>query len=42
MKKVQSAINSGYDEIQLHSASPPEEEFLEMCNRELLPHLKEN
>ena len=42
MRKVQSAINLGYDEIQLHSASPSEEEFLEMCDRELLPNLKEN
>lgn len=42
VKKVQSATDLGYDEIQLHSASPSEEEFLEMCDKELLPHLKEN
>jgi hypothetical protein len=41
VKKVQSAVNLGYDEIQLHSASPSEEVFLEMCDKELLPSLKE-
>jgi coenzyme F420-dependent glucose-6-phosphate dehydrogenase len=42
IRKVQDAINLGYDEIQLHSSSPSEEEFLKMCANELLPHLRRN
>jgi coenzyme F420-dependent glucose-6-phosphate dehydrogenase len=41
IKKVEEAIALGYDEIQLHSASPSEENFLQMCNRDVLPQLKQ-
>lgn len=41
IKKAKEAISLGYDEIQLHSASPSEENFLQMCNRDVLPQLKE-
>ncbi len=40
VKKVKNAIDLGYNEIQLHSASPSEEEFLGMCERDLLPCFK--
>lgn len=42
IKKVQDAISLGYNEIQLHSTSPSEEDFIAMCERELLPQLKQN
>jgi coenzyme F420-dependent glucose-6-phosphate dehydrogenase len=41
IKKAEDAIALGYDEIQLHSASPSEENFLQMCNRDVLPQLKQ-
>jgi coenzyme F420-dependent glucose-6-phosphate dehydrogenase len=41
IKKAKEAIALGYDEIQLHSASPSEENFLQMCNRDVLPQLKQ-
>ncbi|MGA8856454.1 MAG: TIGR03557 family F420-dependent LLM class oxidoreductase [Candidatus Bathyarchaeia archaeon] len=41
IKKAEEAIALGYDEIQLHSASPSEENFLQMCNRDVLPQLKQ-
>ena len=41
IKKTEDAISLGYNEIQLHSASPSEENFLNMCNKEVLPYLKE-
>ena len=42
VKKVQDAISLGYNEIQLHSTNPSEEDFIAMCERELLPQLKQN
>lgn len=41
IKKAEAAISLGYNEIQLHSASPSEENFLNMCNKDVLPHLKQ-
>jgi hypothetical protein len=41
LRKAGRAIALGFDEIQFHSASPSEEEFLEACGREVLPHLKQ-
>jgi coenzyme F420-dependent glucose-6-phosphate dehydrogenase len=41
IKKAEDAITLGYNEIQLHSASPSEEKFLNMCNKHVLPYLKE-
>jgi len=42
IKKAEEAISLGYNEIQLHSASPSEENFLQMCNRDVLPQLKQD
>lgn len=39
IKKVEAAISLGYDEVQLHSASPSEEEFIAMAQKDILPHL---
>ena len=41
IKKAEEAISLGYNEIQLHSASPSEENFLQICNRDVLPQLKQ-
>ena len=41
IKKVEEAVALGYNEIQLHSASPSEENFLETCNKDVLPQLKQ-
>jgi coenzyme F420-dependent glucose-6-phosphate dehydrogenase len=41
IKKAEMAISLGYDEIQLHSASPSEEDFLNMCKQDVLPQLKQ-
>ena len=41
INKAEEAIALGYNEIQLHSASPSEENFLNMCNKDVLPHLKQ-
>lgn len=41
IKKAEDAISLGYNEIQLHSASPSEENFLDICNKQVLPYLKE-
>lgn len=41
IKKAESAINLGYNEIQFHSASPSEEDFLNMCQEEVLLPLKQ-
>jgi len=40
VKQAQGAIDLGFNEIQLHSASPSEEEFLKTCKEEVLPQLK--
>ena len=40
IKKAERAIALGYNEIELHSSSPSEEEFINMCGEEVLPHLK--
>jgi len=42
VEKAHRAIDLGYNEIQLHSASPSEEEFLRICKDEVLPQLKPN
>ena len=42
IKKVEKSISLGYNEIELHSASPSEETFLQMCNEEVLPYFKQN
>lgn len=41
IKKAEEAISLGYNEIQLHSASPSEDNFLNICNKEVLPQLKQ-
>jgi len=41
VKKAESAISLGYNEIQFHSASPSEEDFLNMCQEEVLLPLKQ-
>lgn len=41
IKKAEAAISLGYNEIQLHSASPSEENFLNMCSKDVLPHLRQ-
>jgi len=32
IKKAESAISLGYNEVQFHSASPSEEDFLNVCH----------
>ncbi len=39
IKKAEDAIAIGFNEIQFHSASPSEEEFLSICKKEVLPYL---
>jgi len=41
LRKAERAVALGFNEIQFHSASPSEEEFLEMCSKDILPHLKQ-
>lgn len=41
LKLAEEAIQLGFNEIQFHSASPNEERFLDLCAKEVLPHLKE-
>jgi len=41
IKKAEQAIRIGFNEVQFHSASPSEEEFLDLCGTEVLPYLKE-
>ena len=41
IKKAEEAISLGYNEIQFHSASPSEEDFLGMCSKDVLPNLKQ-
>lgn len=41
IKKVEDSISLGYNEIELHSASPSEEIFLQVCNKEVLPYFKQ-
>jgi coenzyme F420-dependent glucose-6-phosphate dehydrogenase len=40
IKKAESAIAYGFNEVQFHSSSPSEEEFIEVCGRDVLPYLK--
>ena len=40
IKKAESAIAYGFNEVQFHSSSPSEEEFIEVCGKEVLPHLR--
>lgn len=39
IKKAEDAISLGYNEIQFHSASPSEEDFLTLCSKDVLPYL---
>jgi coenzyme F420-dependent glucose-6-phosphate dehydrogenase len=39
-KKAESVISLGFDELQFHSSSPSEEEFMHVCGQEVLPYLK--
>jgi alkanesulfonate monooxygenase SsuD/methylene tetrahydromethanopterin reductase-like flavin-dependent oxidoreductase (luciferase family) len=41
VKKADDAIGLGFNEIQFHSASPSEEDFLNMCHGNVLPPLKQ-
>jgi len=41
IKKAEEAIALGYDEIQFHNAGPSEDEFLNICDKEVLPYLKQ-
>jgi coenzyme F420-dependent glucose-6-phosphate dehydrogenase len=40
IKKVESVISIGFNEVQFHSSSPSEEEFMRVCSKEVLPYLK--
>lgn len=40
IKKAESAITHGFNEVQFHSSSPSEEEFIQVCGRDVLPYLK--
>lgn len=39
IKKAEDAIRLGFNEIELHSASADEEEFLSVCRQDVLPYL---
>lgn len=39
IKKAEDAIALGFNEIELHSASADEEEFLSVCRQDVLPFL---
>jgi coenzyme F420-dependent glucose-6-phosphate dehydrogenase len=41
IKRAESAISLGINEIQFHNAGPSEEEFLDICGKEVLPYLKQ-
>lgn len=41
IKKAEKAISLGYNEIQLHNTGPSEENFLNLCQSEVLPPLKQ-
>jgi len=41
IKKAETVISLGINEIQFHNAGPSEEEFLEVCSKEVLPYLKQ-
>jgi len=40
IKKAESVISVGFNEVQFHSSSPSEEEFMRACRKEVLPYLK--
>jgi len=40
IKKAESAMSIGFNEIQYHSSSPSEEEFIRVCSKDVLPYLK--
>jgi len=40
IKKAESAIAYGFNEVQFHSSSPSEEEFIEVCGKDVLPYLR--
>jgi len=39
IKTAEDAIAMGFNEIEFHSASPSEEEFLDVCGKDVLPYL---
>ena len=39
IKKAEDAIAMGFNEIEFHSASTNEEEFLQVCRKSVLPYL---
>jgi coenzyme F420-dependent glucose-6-phosphate dehydrogenase len=40
IKKAESVISLGFNEVQFHSSSPSEEKFMRVCRDEVLPYLK--
>jgi len=40
IKKAESVISIGFNEVQFHNAGPSEEEFIHVCSKEVLPYLK--
>jgi len=40
IKKAEDVITAGFNEVQFHSASPSEEEFMRICSKRVLPYLK--
>jgi len=40
IKKAESVISVGFNEVQFHSSSPSEEEFMRAYSEEVLPYLK--
>jgi coenzyme F420-dependent glucose-6-phosphate dehydrogenase len=42
IKRVETYVKAGYNWIQVHSSSPQEEQFIDLCGREVLPHVREN
>jgi coenzyme F420-dependent glucose-6-phosphate dehydrogenase len=40
IKKAESVLSLGFNEVQFHSSSPSEEEFMRVCSKEVLPYLK--
>jgi len=39
IKKAENAVAIGFNEIEFHSASPNEKEFLQVCRKSVLPYL---
>lgn len=41
IRKAEEAIAVGFNEIEFHSSSPSEQEFIGVCGKEVLPYLRE-